>query len=109
MKQKSQVTLFIVIIVAIILVLLFFLVSTGLITGFSEKFKTINDAEQEVKHAMQECLKMEAEEALKLIALQGRVYPQDFFTYKNINVYYANNPVTKQQLENEIGSYISQN
>jgi len=111
MKQKAQVTLFIVFVIAVLsIVLIFVLGSNGVISILKyETFKTLTDAEKEVKNAVQECLKMQGEEALKLIALQGRIYTQDFFTYKNIHVYYANNPITKQQLEEEMEIYINQN
>lgn len=110
-KEKGQVTIFMIIVLFILIVVGLVLYNSGLGSKLWKKsISTIEEADFSLKSSVQECLKITGEEALKLIAIQGRIYPESFFTYQNNKVYYANKEsITIEQMQNEISRYIDEN
>lgn len=109
--KKAQITIFIIIGLILLIIIGLALFNMGLISKLWKKsFSSIEDTDFSLKSSVQECLKMTGEEALKLIAIQGRVYPKSFFTYQNNKVYYASEGVIGiEELQNEISTYINDN
>lgn len=108
---KAQISIFIIIGLIIIIIIGLALFNMGLISKLWKKsFKNIGDVDLSLKSSVQECLKMTGEEALKLVAIQGRVYPENFFAYQNNKVYYASEGIiTIEEMQDEISTYINDN
>lgn len=109
--KKAQITIFIIIGLILLIIIGLALFNMGLITKLWKKnFRDIGDVDLSLKSSVQECLKMTGEEALKLIAIQGRVYPKNYFTYRNNKVYYASEGIIAiEEMQDEISTYINDN
>jgi len=111
-SKKAQLSIFI--ILAVLLVLVTAILGIAYKLGF-ERFsdeeisQRLNEEAPVFKNVIENCVSISSEEALKKLALQGRINPERYFTYLDTNVYQTTGrTISLQELESELSEYIQE-
>lgn len=111
-SKKAQLSIFI--ILAVLLVMVTVILGISYKLGF-ERFtdeeitQRLNEEAPVFKNVIENCVSFTSNEALKELAMQGRIHPERYFTYLDTNVYQAAGlAIPLQELENELSENIQE-